>query len=115
MTITPLILFKCLSDETRLSMILLVQHQGELCVGELVEALQSSQPKVSRHLANLKSCGLLVDRKSSQWVFYRVNPQLPEWANEIICQGVLASDKPLSVLTSRLNLVNEPNRHLACC
>ncbi len=115
MTMTPLTLFKCLSDDTRLRVLLLIQNQGELCVGELVEALQSSQPKVSRHLANLKSCGLLVDRKSSQWVFYRVNPELPKWANEIICQGVLASDESLKILTSHLNLVNEPNRHVACC
>ena len=71
---TPIELFKCLADDTRLKIMLLVQNQGELCVGELVDALQLSQPKVSRHLASLRECQLLDVRKSGQWVFYRVHP-----------------------------------------
>ncbi|MFT6153531.1 MAG: ArsR family transcriptional regulator [Crocinitomicaceae bacterium] len=115
MQINPLQLFKCLSDDTRLQIILLVQSQGELCVGELVEALGSSQPKVSRHLASLRDCQLLDIRKSGQWVFYRVHDELPKWANEIICQAVLAGETTLKELTAKLNLVNEPHRKLACC
>jgi len=112
---SPLQLFKCLGDETRLSILLLVQNQGELCVGELVDALQSSQPKVSRHLASLRDCQLLDIRKSGQWVFYRVHDELPAWANDIICQAVSASQADLSGLVNRLKLVEEPNRKSACC
>ena len=39
----PLQLFKCLSDETRLRCMLLIQHEQELCVCELVEALDEIQ------------------------------------------------------------------------
>lgn len=112
---SPLMLFKCLGDETRLRILLLVQNQGELCVGELVDALQSSQPKVSRHLASLRDCQLLDIRKSGQWVFYRVHDELPAWANEIICQAVTASEQNLAELVNRLKLVEEPNRKSACC
>lgn len=112
---SPLQLFKCLGDETRLSILLLVQNQGELNVGELVDALESSQPKVSRHLASLRDCQLLDIRKSGQWVFYRVHDELPTWANEIICQAVTASEQNLASLVSRLKLVEEPNRKTACC
>jgi ArsR family transcriptional regulator len=115
MQIDPLQLFKCLSDETRLQVILLVQNQGELCVGELVEALGTSQPKVSRHLASLRECQLLDIRKSGQWVFYRIHDELPKWANEIICQAVLAGEDTLKQLTAKLNLVSEPHRKPACC
>jgi len=108
-------LFKCLSDDTRLQIMLLVQNQGELCVGELVDVLGSSQPKVSRHLASLRNCQLLDVRKSGQWVFYRVHDQLPKWANEIICQAVLAGEQDLKQLTKKLKLVDEPNRRSACC
>ena len=112
---TPIELFKCLADDTRLKIMLLVQNQGELCVGELVDALQLSQPKVSRHLASLRECQLLDVRKSGQWVFYRVHPQLPPWANDIVCQAVLASKEPLTELISQLKLVDEPQRKAACC
>ncbi len=112
---TPLQLFKCLSDDTRLSIILLVQNQGELCVGELVDALVSSQPKISRHLASLRECQLLDIRKSGQWVFYRIHDDLPNWANDVICQAVNASEASLVELKSKLNLVNEANRKSACC
>jgi len=112
---TPIQLFKCLGDDTRLQIMVLIQHQGELCVGELVDSLESSQPKVSRHLANLRDCQLLDIRKSGQWVFYRVHDELPQWANEVICQAVNASEDVLEQLKSRLKLVNEPDRKTACC
>lgn len=112
---TPVSLFKCLGDETRLLIMVLIQNQGELCVGELVDALQLSQPKVSRHLANLRECKLLDIRKSGQWVFYRVHDELPKWANEIVCQAVVASEAKLPELIERLVLVDEPQRKVACC
>lgn len=112
---TPLSLFKCLGDETRLLIMVLIQNQGELCVGELVDVLALSQPKVSRHLASLRECKLLDVRKSGQWVFYRVHDELPSWANEIVCQTVSASDETLAALVQRLQLVDEPNRKTACC
>ena len=112
---SPLSLFKCLGDETRLLIMVLIQNQGELCVGELVDVLALSQPKVSRHLANLRECQLLDVRKSGQWVFYRVHDDLPKWANEIVCQAVEASAEPLAALVARLRLVDESNRKVACC
>ncbi len=112
---SPITLFKCLSDETRLTMMLLVSQQQELCVCELTDVLQESQPKISRHLAALKKQQLLLDRKSGQWVFYRVNPQLPEWIYRVIEQATTASEKELSVLVARLNLVDDPIRKSNCC
>ena len=112
---SPLELFKCLSDETRLTMLLLVSQQQELCVCELTDVLQVSQPKISRHLAALKKQNLLLDRKSGQWVFYRVNPDLPQWVYAVIEQAIGASENELSTLVTRLNLVDEPLRTAACC
>ena len=71
--------FKCLSDETRLRCMLLLHREGELCVCEITQALDLSQPKISRHLAQLRQCGLLSDHKKGQWVYYKINPVLPEW------------------------------------
>ncbi len=72
-------LFKALADPTRLRVISLLM-QGEVCVCHLHESLQIPQPKTSRHLAYLKRAGLVADRKSGQWVYYR----LSEPANELV-------------------------------
>lgn len=80
----PLSLFKCLADETRLKTVLLIHAQEELCVCELTVALDVSQPKVSRHLAQLRDCGVLTTRREGQWVYYAVNQALPGWARAVI-------------------------------
>ena len=56
-SLLPLQLFKNLSDETRLSLVLLLREKGELCVCELVSILKETQPKISRHLALLRESG----------------------------------------------------------
>ena len=48
--IDELAILKCLADETRLRMLLLISQEGELCVCELTSALNEGQSKVSRHL-----------------------------------------------------------------
>ena len=80
----PLSLFKCLADDTRLKTLLLIQQQGELCVCELTTALETSQPKVSRHLAQLRDCGLLNTRRDGQWIYYRLDEELPDWAVQLL-------------------------------
>lgn len=81
--LTPVQLFKALSDETRLRCLALI-GQGERCVCDLTGALQLSQPKVSRHLAQFRANGILLDRRQGQWVYYRINPELPQWALSIL-------------------------------
>jgi len=80
----PTQFFKCLADDTRLKILMLIQDQKELCVGELMVALDDSQTKVSRHLALLRKCGLLLVRRQKQWAYYRLNPDLASWMSEII-------------------------------
>ncbi|MGO9377566.1 MAG: ArsR/SmtB family transcription factor [Dissulfurispiraceae bacterium] len=64
--------FKALTDETRLRILKLLEH-GELCVCEIVAALDIVQPKVSFHLATLKDAGLVNDTKHGKWIHYRLN------------------------------------------
>ena len=80
----PLSLFKCLAEETRLKAVLLIHAQDELCVCELTAALNISQPKVSRHLAQLRDCGVLTTRREGQWMHYAINNALPDWARTVI-------------------------------
>ncbi len=80
----PILIYKALSEETRLKSLLLMQKQGELCVCDLMEALNLSQPKVSRHLAELRKHGVVLDERRGKWVYYRINPTLAPWVKEVL-------------------------------
>jgi len=64
--------FKALSNDTRLRIIALL-FQKEMCVCEICDVIEESQPKVSRHLAKLRNTNLVRDERESQWVFYHLN------------------------------------------
>lgn len=105
--ITPLSFYKCLADDTRLKSLLLIEVKGELCVCELMAALNLSQPKISRHLAQLRKCQLLIDERRSRWVYYQINPKLPAWAHQVLqLTAASASSYPMSALNN-LNQSNE--------
>ncbi len=104
--------FKSLSDDTRLACMLLIYQEQELCVCELVEALRESQPKISRHLAQLRTQGLVLDRKKGQWVFYSLNNNLPTWAINIIQQA--AESKPTLLKSISKNLKAMKSRPARC-
>lgn len=65
-------IFKALSDETRLRILKLLED-GELCVCDIVAALDTVQPKVSFHLSALKDAGFIKDRKQGRWIHYSID------------------------------------------
>ncbi|WP_337842873.1 metalloregulator ArsR/SmtB family transcription factor [Rheinheimera sp.] len=112
----PLLFFKALSDPTRLQSLLLIQQEQELCVCELVAALGEIQPKISRHLAQLRRDGILLDRKQGLWVYYRINPDLPDWARQCLQQTATANPQLLAPLTDNLCAMGDrPARQQRCC
>ncbi|CAM3124091.1 MULTISPECIES: metalloregulator ArsR/SmtB family transcription factor [Vibrio] len=106
--------FKLLADETRMRCLLLIAREQRLCVCELTHALDESQPKISRHLAQLRQSGVLTDERQGQWVYYKVSDQLPGWLNKII-DGLKQSNclqQQYSVDTQRLSdMTDRPS----CC
>ena len=76
--------FKCLSDPTRLNILKMVMVKDNVCVCEMTAGLDLSQPKISRHLALLRNLSILLDQRKGQWVYYRLNPDLPEWAVAVL-------------------------------
>ena len=67
-------LLKALSDPHR-QRILMCLGSGERCVCELTGALNLAQSKLSFHLRVLREAGLLTDRQSGRWVYYRLQPE----------------------------------------
>lgn len=76
--------YKCLSDDTRLKSVLMIYAVGEACVCDIMDALSLDQPKTSRHLAELRKCGILQDERRGKWVYYKIHPELPHWALQVI-------------------------------
>ena len=111
----PTTLFKCLADDTRAKITLLVVSEGELCVCELTAALDLSQPKISRHLALLRSAGLLMDRRQGQWIYYRLNPDMPAWVTAVLKDVVDANQQWLETETKRLCCMNDRPVNQAMC
>jgi DNA-binding transcriptional ArsR family regulator len=62
---------KALGQPTRLRILELLRN-GERCVCEIFPAIQEEQSNVSRHLAVLRSAGLVAARKEGLNVHYRV-------------------------------------------
>ena len=65
----PVQLFKILSDETRLAIVMLLRESGELCVCDM---------------AVLREAKLVLDRREGKWIHYRLSPHIPAWAAETI-------------------------------
>jgi ArsR family transcriptional regulator len=69
---------KALADSIRLRILGLLSSR-EMCVCEVMVALDLTQPTASHHLRILENVGLVKDRKEGKWVFYSIaNPELFE-------------------------------------
>jgi ArsR family transcriptional regulator len=103
-------LIQALSDPTRLRTLVLLRTEGALCVCELTAALNVSQPKMSRHLAALRTFGVVEDRRVANRVFYRIDPNLPDWALGVLhglAEGMVATS---DFATVQRHLHAFPNR-----
>jgi ArsR family transcriptional regulator, cadmium/lead-responsive transcriptional repressor len=90
--------FRALGDPTRVRILELLREHGELSVGELVQRLGQSQPKVSNHLACLRWCGFVHTRRDHPTVYYRV-----------------ADDRVTQLLTLAQALLSDNAEHVAAC
>lgn len=100
--------FQALADTTRLRLLNLMGSQ-EICVCYLVEILDQPQPKISRHLAYLRSAGIVAARREGKWMHYRVTMPQNIGAAQVLQQTLhwLLEEKVMQADRSRLSR--------ACC
>jgi len=115
MKISPEQLIQALADQTRLRSILLLKQEGELCVCELMHALDIIQPKISRHLALLRDAGLVSSRRQGQWIYYQLREDLPSWAKDVIDSIRIGARNNALFSDDINNLKNMPNRPSSAC
>lgn len=100
--------FQALGDDTRLRLLNLMGDQ-EICVCYFVEILDQLQPKISRHLAYLRSAGIVAARREGKWMHYRIVMPPHIGATQILRQTLdwLKEDKAMQTDRARLTK--------ACC
>jgi ArsR family transcriptional regulator len=110
MNIQPVELFAALAHETRLRCLMLLLQHRELCVCELTHAIGAAQPHISRHLAQLRALGVISDRREGLWIYYRINPELPEWIKTLLRETALGVGLQIPYTTDTETLNSMPNR-----
>ena len=100
--------FQALGDNTRLRLLNLIGDQ-ELCVCYLVEILAQPQPKISRHLAYLRSAGIVSARREGKWMHYSIVPPPHRGAAQILQQTMAWLQEEKSMQADRARLAK------ACC
>ena len=95
--------FQALGDNTRLRLLNLMDDQ-EICVCYFVEILGGPQPKISRHLAYLRSAGIVEARRESKWMHYRVVMPPHIGASQVLRQTLawLRDEKTMQADKARL-------------
>lgn len=100
--------FQALGDKTRLRLLNLMGDQ-EICVCYFVEILGSPQPKISRHLAYLRTAGIVAARREGKWMHYRVVMPPHAGAAQVLRQTLAALAGEKAMQTDRARLAK------ACC
>jgi ArsR family transcriptional regulator len=100
--------FQALGDNTRLRLLNLMGDQ-EICVCYFVEILGQPQPKISRHLAYLRSAGIVAARREGKWMHYRIVMPPHIGATQVLRQTIAWLKEEKAMLTDRARLTK------ACC
>jgi ArsR family transcriptional regulator, arsenate/arsenite/antimonite-responsive transcriptional repressor len=66
--------FKALADPNRVAIVNRLAGEDELCVCDLVDEFELSQPTISHHLRILREAGLITVREQGTWAYYRLVP-----------------------------------------
>jgi len=90
----PVTLLAALAEPTRLAAIRLLWDGQEHCICELMERLGATQSRMSRHMATLKTAGLVLGRRDAQWVRYRRAPNMSANVVSLIEAALSLSAQP---------------------
>jgi ArsR family transcriptional regulator len=109
-----IVVLKTLADPTRLKLLKLILAE-ELCVCEVQELLQISQPAVSQHIAKLKTAGLVTERRAGMWTYYRGDSERLQKALAGFADFLQADLTTIPEMTEEVRRRSTLNRVDLCC
>lgn len=89
-----LTLLKCICEETRFSILELLQKNGEMSVSGLVSRLKKDQPLVSHHLRALRQCNIVSSKENGKSTMYFISSRE---VSRLIGDIVSAGEKMVSI------------------
>lgn len=106
---------KALADETRLRMVSLLLEAGELCACEIEETLQVNQSNASRHLAKLRTAGIIAARRSGHWVHFSLVPRDEETVDPLVEQAAIMARERTALFQLDLERLEDNRRKGFSC
>lgn len=103
-------LLTALADPTRLRILALLRGK-DLCVCEIQQSLDATQPTVSRHLGHLRHAGLVTTRKEGLWVHYELAADVPETLRSVVQSLEQSVSRSPQGMKDRARLAARPR----CC
>jgi DNA-binding transcriptional ArsR family regulator len=85
--------FRVLGDATRLSILRLLRERGELNVGEICQALESSQANISKHLRTLSIAGIVARRREGTAAYYKISDPSITKLCDVVCSRLVLQAK----------------------
>lgn len=107
---------KAVADPSRVRILKLLEG-GELCVCQITTVVDLAPATVSKHLAALKTAGLVQQRRDGKWVYYRLaerelNPYAPQFL--ALVRAALANEPTTAEDRRVLALVNAVPVQVLC-
>lgn len=75
--------FKLLGDKSRLTILALLRER-DMCVCDIVDILEMSQPGISQHLRKLKAAGLVRESRKGQWIYYSLTIEDRPYVQDVL-------------------------------
>lgn len=101
----PELFFSALADRTRLRLLNLLRD-GEVCVCFFAGALDTNNPKISRHLSYLKRASLVSGRRDGKWMHYSLQIPADDAAAKVFDATMKMLESDPEMITDRRRLVD---------
>lgn len=76
--------FRCLADKMRIQILMLLWPEKELSLAKISAQIESSETQTARQIALLKKHGIVFERRHELQRFYRMNADVPTWAQKVL-------------------------------
>ena len=103
--------FKALSDNNRLKVVITLLHKEELCVCDVLEIMGVAGATASKHMGILIEAGIVKSRKDSKWVHYTLQKE-NSFINEVIT--ILREDEESQKIWDEIDLKSKKEEKQSC-
>ncbi|HXI11141.1 MAG TPA: metalloregulator ArsR/SmtB family transcription factor [Thermoanaerobaculia bacterium] len=80
--------FRVMAEPVRLRILQMLESEGEMSIGELTDALELSQPNVSKHMKMLIQSGLVARRQEGNTVYCAISDASVFELCDVVCSSL---------------------------